>query len=383
MSTYRTPLQALVWAKTHPTYSGKGMCQRESRLAYAVPSDGTPSAAKDWFGADFRHPMTAVYTAKNFESVPLGALLRWTGGSSGAGHVALYSGIVNGEPYMISTDLKDGRYVPGVRSSVPVSLASRLWGLRFVGWTEDIDGVHVVAPVAVAKPLPKPEPKPTRHSGAGTIHAAPSHRFFHDDHRISTGGGVVSDSIGAAALAASKHYHWIDSDLHVTHRTTAGKKSGHRDLDMVAVNGHGSPFYPAWLCNSRFEEHSLQDHHMLLFADTLRRNAQHGLSTEIEVKDLHGYATEAHLARLFAQLAADAQRAYGAKWRDHAIVKVLSNLGGGLDYALRVLKAAHAAGFRGMLLARGKWVVTRIPAEAAAYVSWVRGARKGLYPAVR
>src|SRR3954471_598857 len=223
MTTFRTPLQALVWAKTHPTYSGKGMCQRESRLAYAVPSDGTPSAAADWYGADYRHPMSAVYTAKNFEHVPLGALLRWTRGRSGAGHVALYSGIVNGVPYMISTDLKDGRYVPGARSSVPVSLASRLWGLRFVGWTEDIDGVHVVAPLPVA--VPKPDVKPG--VKVGTIHAAPPKSVFHDDHRIKTGGGVVSDSVGAAALAAAKHFHWIDSDLHVTHRTTAAKRLGH------------------------------------------------------------------------------------------------------------------------------------------------------------
>jgi hypothetical protein len=379
--TYRTPLQALVWAKTHPTYSGHGMCQRESRLAYAVPSDGTPSAAADWFGADFRHPMSAIYTASNFAGVPLGALLRWTGGSSGAGHVALYSGIVNGVPSMISTDLKDGRYVPGARSTVPVSLASRLWGLRFVGWTEDIDGVHVVAPVAKVTPMPKPTPATI--VKVGVIHAAPGHAVFHDDRRIKTGGGVVSDSVGAAALAASKHFHWIDSDLHVTHRTTAGKKRGSADLDMAAVNGHGSPYYPAWLRNSRFEEHSLQDHHMLLFSDTLRRNAQHGLGTEIEIKDLHGYASPQHLRALFSRLAADAQRAYGKGWRNHAIVKVLSNLGGGEAYALKILRYAHLFGFRTMFLARGQWVTKRLPAEAAAYVSWVRGARKGLYPAVR
>jgi hypothetical protein len=61
-------------------------------------------------------------------------------------------------------------------------------------------------------------------------------------------------------------------------------------------------------------------------------------------------------------------------------IKMLSNLSGGLPFALRVLRYAHAHGFTTMLLARGATTRTQIPASAHAYVNYVRGAQSALYP---
>jgi hypothetical protein len=376
--TYRTPPQAIRYCASHRD-TDIGMCQKESRIAYNVPSDGTPTAAADWYGSDYPHQMPAVYTAKNFEKVPLGALLRWTGGRSGAGHVAPFRGLIAGTPYMWSTDLP----TYGSRGLVPVALAEHQWGLRFVGWTEDIDGAHVVPPPAPPEPKPVPTtPSPTVAAGLKPVtYAAPKVRVFHDDTRIKTGGGVVSDSRVAAGLAAKRHYHRIDSDLHLTHANDEGLALGRRDHNMVPVNGHGAPHNPAYLKGKRYEEVSLESTQgMILFSATLRRNAAHGLYTEIEVKDLRGYADLAHLNDLFGDLRLYARAAYGKGWRKHVCVKVLSNLSGGETYALKILREAHDHGFKTMFLARGKWTYTRLPADTAEYVTWVRGARPGLYP---
>lgn len=380
---YRTPTQALAWCSKHPTYSGKaGYCQKEARTAYLVNSDGTPTAAADWFGSEYKHPLPAIYTARNFEDVPKGALLRWTGGGLGAGHVALYAGLKGGVPMMWSTDLRAGAYVPNARALVRVDLAQRLWGLRFVGWTEDIDGVRVVSPVTKPEPKPPVKTKPSPTPLPPAIHAAPTRSVFHDDTRIKTAGGVVSDSRVAAALAARKHYHWIDSDVRLTHRNRAGLKMGTHDPNLVPVNGHGAPYNPSYLKGRQYEDVSLDTvPGMYLFSTAVKRNAAHGLATEAEVKDIHPYHSDENLHRLMLDLRAAAVAAYGKGWRRSFNVKVLTDLSGGVEYALRVAEAAHAVGIPTMILVRGKWRYTRLPARANQFVTYVRGARKGLYPA--
>jgi hypothetical protein len=62
----------------------------------------------------------------------------------------------------------------------------------------------------------------------------------------------------------------------------------------------------------------------------------------------------------------------GPQLADRVVVKVLTNLSGGLPYALAVCQAAHAAGFPTMVLPRKG---ARLKKINQPYVSWNRGGR--------
>lgn len=137
--TTRTPEQAIHWTTTRGGIpGGAGWCKRETRSAYGVPSDGSSDASEAWRRTKHRHTGTAP---------PRGAIVWWTGGRSGHGHVA----ISLGDGRIRTTDLPTSGRWGTAQLSDPV----RLWGLRYEGWSEDIDGVRVFF-------LPKPKPKPSR-----------------------------------------------------------------------------------------------------------------------------------------------------------------------------------------------------------------------------
>lgn len=111
-------------------------CKRECREAYGITQSHSDDAAEAWAEAKHKHPTDDPMAA------PRGALLFWTGGSHGYGHVAIAAG--NG--MMWSTDIKRLGYF----DLAPITDVRRKWGpsLTFVGWTEDMDGVRVL-------PVPK------------------------------------------------------------------------------------------------------------------------------------------------------------------------------------------------------------------------------------
>lgn len=133
----RTPDEALAVVK-HQASNGPafavGMCKKQTRLAYGVPSDGSDDATEAWRNTDHR-------LAGPADAAPKGALVWWTGGSDGHGHVA----IADGAGYVWSVDIKRAGYW----DRVPVGEISRSWPrLQLAGITADIDGVRVVpAPV--------------------------------------------------------------------------------------------------------------------------------------------------------------------------------------------------------------------------------------------
>lgn len=207
---------------------------------------------------------------------------------------------------------------------------------------------------------------------------APGHSVFHSDDRVSHGGGVFSDTTEGTEHAGRHGYKWIDCDGHLMLRTGAAKlvKKALR-LDVVWVNAHGSPFNLPWQKGRKLEsmvwlvEH--RRHPDLRSAlQTFRENKRHGLSTEWEPKDLHPLTTKRQLAAAFRKLRRAARRAYGKGWQDRVVVKVLSNLGGGLPYAKAVLQAAHAEGFDTMILPRGDHARQVI---SETYITWNRGGR--------
>lgn len=120
-----------------------GYCKRETREAYAVPSDGSLDAAEAWDRTDHRHPTTIT------AAIPRGAIVWWEGGSDGHGHVAISAG--NGLCWTVDFH-RDGMW-----DLASLEEINRRWtNLRFVGWSEDIDGVRVlqVPPPAAARKHP-------------------------------------------------------------------------------------------------------------------------------------------------------------------------------------------------------------------------------------
>jgi len=117
------------------------MCKKMCREAYAVPSDGSEDATE---------ALSRVQELHRTGTPPRGALVWYTGGRSGHGHVA----ISEGGGMIRSTDLPTS----GQWGTVPRDEPVKAWGLRYAGWSPDIDGVRVLA-----EPRPKPKPvKPSR-----------------------------------------------------------------------------------------------------------------------------------------------------------------------------------------------------------------------------
>ena len=224
----------------------------------------------------------------------------------------------------------------------------------------------------------------------GTVaRSAPGRALYHNNVRQAAGSGTVGDSLRGTRLAAARHYQWIDQDGQLSFTSRAVLRAGAGRVTMPAhltwVNAHGAPYNPRWMKRGRFETRAwsvIRKRRGLRNADmTFQQNAAYGLSVEWEVKDIRPFTTAAALNAAFAGLAASAQRYYGSAWRSRVQIKMLSNLSGGLPFALKVLRYAHAHGFTTMLLARGAATRTQIPASAHAYVDYVRGAQSTLYPA--
>lgn len=115
-----------------------GLCKQRTRIAYGVPSDGADDATEAWRRTDHRIAVTGT-------KAPRGALVWWTGGSEGHGHVA----IADGKGGVWSVDVKRAGYWDHVPFG---QIAAWAPALRFAGVSADIDGVQVI-------PVPAPAPR--------------------------------------------------------------------------------------------------------------------------------------------------------------------------------------------------------------------------------
>lgn len=120
-------------SKSKAPTSDPGYCLREVRECYAVGRRYT-DAAGAWSMARHKHPETDP------RKIPRGVPVFWTGGAEGHGHVAIATGW---RGLCWSTDILR----PGYFDRVPIELITQKWGLRLVGWTEDLNGVRVWDPI--------------------------------------------------------------------------------------------------------------------------------------------------------------------------------------------------------------------------------------------
>jgi hypothetical protein len=160
---------------------------------------------------------------------------------------------------------------------------------------------------------------------------------------------------------------------------------GQRSIDFEWINEHGAPSRFWFAKGDRAKEHTAAElmkrsrvvgartYPLRSAAEAFRDNAAHDVGTEWEVKDLRPISDE-QLDAMMADLAADAQAAYGPDWHEHVVVKVLTDLGGGLRYALRICRAAHAHDIPTMLLVRGRARWRRFVGHTE--ITYVRGSRR-------
>lgn len=105
-----------------------GMCARWTRERFGVAAlgdfdgDGDADAVDMWKACTLKHA--------GDRNPPPGVPVFWAGGSKGHGHAA----ISLGDGVVRSIDQPRS----GVVGTVPLSEIERAWGLRYLGWTEDL-----------------------------------------------------------------------------------------------------------------------------------------------------------------------------------------------------------------------------------------------------
>lgn len=118
-----SPSQAIQNAKK-TTRNIVGMCDRWVAQYYGYSSSGYSTAIAHW-GAI---PPTEKHPGDT--NAPPGSLVFWSGGSSGAGHVAISLG--GGK--IISTDYPRS----GITSTTTIDAISNGWGEHYMGWSKPV-----------------------------------------------------------------------------------------------------------------------------------------------------------------------------------------------------------------------------------------------------
>jgi hypothetical protein len=122
-------------------------CLRTVQGWYGI-DPASPSAVEAWESARLKHPGDV--------HPPRGAPVFWSGGSAGFGHIAMSLGPIDGAAKIRSTDA--GGY--GVVGTVLLDWPSRSWGLHYLGWSADLEGVPIPGRAPAPHPTPKPHPEP-------------------------------------------------------------------------------------------------------------------------------------------------------------------------------------------------------------------------------
>ena len=143
----RSPKEAIAWAayqSRYSTYNWYRQCLKFARSCYGVAAKYA-TAGEAYAHTRYRHTSWPP---------PAGALVWWTKIGQ-AGHVALSDGKGN----CWSTDIRR----VGKVDLVPIVTIERSWGIKYRGWTEDINDVRVWSPPQVVPAQPA--------SGWATFHA--------------------------------------------------------------------------------------------------------------------------------------------------------------------------------------------------------------------
>jgi cell wall-associated NlpC family hydrolase len=103
------------------------LCLGFVRTVFGLPGRD-PSAIAAWRAARTKHA--------GDRQPPAGVPVFWSGG--GPGHVA----VSTGDGWIVTSDFPSAGRV----SRIPISVLQAVWHLRYLGWTEDLEGVHLHRP---------------------------------------------------------------------------------------------------------------------------------------------------------------------------------------------------------------------------------------------
>lgn len=146
--TTRTPAAAIKWANAQKTgYSG--LCLGFAHDAYDIPAK-YGDAITAWTNAEHKHVTTDLASATT------GAFL-FMQGKDPHGHVCIYLG--GGK--VRTTDSSAGHPMTYTLDQM------KSFGYKFLGWSEDVNGVRVAG--LAPKVVTKPAPKPTNTSASGDV----------------------------------------------------------------------------------------------------------------------------------------------------------------------------------------------------------------------
>lgn len=336
-------------------------CAMQAGLADLFPRTASTDTAAAWYKAKKRWSEYPAIGAQGFLGV-----------GNNMHHTFIVTAYDDTYVYTVegNTNTNGSPQGDGVYALKRVRRDAGLVGYGYPAYPEGI----VSADPAWKAAAPKPAPAP---AGVHT-QVAPGVRLYHNDTPIAAAGGTVGDSAAGTREAARKGFKRADCNGHLMHRTGLGRTLGKQDTDVVWVNAHGAPFNPAWLPKGqKFEDlvwlvTKIRHPRLRSARAAFAQNAKAGIDTEWEVKDLHPLTSDAALEVAFRRLADAAKAAYGAQWQRHVTVKVLTDLSGGLDYALLICRHAHTHGFPTMILARGADVHTVIDEP---FITYNRGGR--------
>lgn len=129
---------AVTWAQSQhvaPSRDWTGQCLGFVRSCFGAGAY-LHDAYEAWRLAKYKHTTGTP---------PAGVPVFWKGGSKGYGHIALSAG----GGYVWSTDVKRRGQV----DKVSIGAIARAWNQRYLGWTEDVNGIRVYTHV-VTRPAP-------------------------------------------------------------------------------------------------------------------------------------------------------------------------------------------------------------------------------------
>lgn len=184
----------------------------------------------------------------------------------------------------------------------------------------------------------------------------------HVAHRVPP---RLTDSLRGIAWAEEHDIPWIDGNMLLSKQGTIYMNHGAPyGLAAQGFLPKGDKRKVRNLTDAQLDSlHSPDGYQVPTLEEYIHGLARHGRKGELEAKDDHRF----ELPQTWQQVADFARGAWGRSWRQHVNGKVLTNLSGGLEYALNVCDAGHEAGVPMIILPRKGARLRRLARPSITY----------------
>lgn len=171
-----TSAEALAKAMSQ-TSNKPGTCQFVTRGWFEAESAGDQDKDGDYDAVDgwVSEPRSARHPGDR--NPPTGKPLRFAGGSKGYGHSCISRDDHGGAR---STDMSNGHYLAGVTGNATIAEIERSMGVKYLGWSDTIDGEPIPKPAGVPQHQDDPSMRRTKVSIAHRLIERALIRAEHD-----------------------------------------------------------------------------------------------------------------------------------------------------------------------------------------------------------